>query len=225
MRVDYLCLLRFNEQLRKITASEFIDLLHKQLQACVVVVGHDFRFGRHGAADALALEHAGGQLGFTVSIVPPVLHEGVRISSSDVREALREGRLDRVAALLGRPYSMIGRVITGRSLGRELGYPTANIRMNRKRIPLFGIYAVRVCGVGAEPRAGVASLGTRPTLDGTEPLLEAHVFDFSGDLYGREIEVQFVQKIREELRFETLDALVARMRDDERVAREILAAA
>jgi riboflavin kinase/FMN adenylyltransferase len=126
--------------------------------------------------------------------------------------------------LLGRPYSMRGRVVAGQRLGRELGYPTANLRLERRRVPLGGIFAVRVRGVGSGALAGVASLGTRPTVGGVEPLLEVHVFDFSGNLYGCELEVEFVHKIRDEAKFDGLAALVAQMNQDARDARRILAA-
>jgi riboflavin kinase/FMN adenylyltransferase len=117
---------------------------------------------------------------------------------------------------------MRGRVVRGRQLGRELGYPTANLRLERRRSPLAGIFAVRVHGVETQALPGVASLGTRPTVDGVEPLLEAHIFDYSGDLYGREIEVEFVQKLREELRFDSVDALIVQMDRDAMAARSIL---
>jgi riboflavin kinase/FMN adenylyltransferase len=157
-------------------------------------------------------------------VVAPVLVGGERVSSSAVRSALAAGELPRAAGLLGRPYSMRGRVVAGQRLGRELGYPTANLRLERRRVPLGGIYAVRVRGIGEAVREGVASLGTRPTVGGVEPLLETHVFDFDGDLYGRELEVEFVQKIRDEAKFDGLEALVAQMNVDARDARRILAA-
>jgi riboflavin kinase/FMN adenylyltransferase len=141
-----------------------------------------------------------------------------------VRSALAVGELAGAQVLLGRRYAMRGRVVRGQQLGRELGYPTANMRLRRIRIPLGGIFAVRVHGIGDDALPGVASLGTRPTVGGSEPLLETHVFDFKGDLYGRELEIEFVARIRDELRFDDLDALVAQMHRDAREARDILAA-
>jgi riboflavin kinase/FMN adenylyltransferase len=146
----------------------------------------------------------------------------VRVSSSAVREALASGDLERAARLLGRPYSMQGRVIAGERLGQKLGFPTANLRLHRRVAPLGGIFAVRVHGVRAEPLPGVASLGTRPTVNGTEPLLEAHIFDFAGDLYRRHIEVEFVERLREERKFATLEAMVIQMHEDARRARKAL---
>jgi riboflavin kinase/FMN adenylyltransferase len=148
------------------------------------------------------------------------------VSSSGVRAALAAGEFAKARDLLGRVYSMRGRVVYGNQLGRKLGFPTANIRMRRRKLPLSGIFAVRVRGVDVQnthtARDAVASLGFRPTVDGTEPLLEVHVFDWSGSLYGRELDVEFVAKIRDEEKFETLDALVARMHVDAAEARHIL---
>jgi riboflavin kinase/FMN adenylyltransferase len=214
--------LRFGESLRCLSGEDFARLLARDLKTPVVVVGHDFRFGRNGEANGPMLTEAGRRLGFEVIVVPPVLIDGERVSSSQIRSALEQGDLARAEHLLGRPYSMIGRVVRGQQLGRDLGFPTANLRLGRKRSALQGIFAVRVKGIGDEALPGVASLGTRPTVGGTVPVLEAHLFDFAGELYGREIEVEFVAKLREEERFANLDALVAQMHVDAAQAREIL---
>jgi riboflavin kinase / FMN adenylyltransferase len=215
--------LKFDERLRTVSGEAFTRLLAEQLRSPVVVIGHDFRFGRNGEASAPMLGDAGRTLGFEVDVVPPVLVDGMRVSSSDIRAALAAGDLARAGRMLGRPYSMIGRVVLGQQLGRDLGFPTANLRLGRKRTPLQGIFAVRVHGIAGRPNApGVASLGTRPTVGGTVPLLEAHVFDFSGDLYGREIEVEFVSKLREEVCFANLDELVVQMNVDAAQARAML---
>ena len=215
--------LRFDEKLRCVTGDEFTRLLANELKVAAVVIGHDFKFGRHGEASAPMLCEAGRRLGFEVDVVEPVLVNGERVSSSAIRAALAAGDLKKAEALLGRPYSMVGRVVLGQQLGRDLGFPTANLRLGRKRTPLQGIFAVRVHGIEGLPRApGVASLGTRPTVGGTVPLLEAHVFDYSGDLYGREIEVEFVSKLREELCFASLDELVVQMNVDAAQARAVL---
>ena len=139
-----------------------------------------------------------------------------------VRERLERSDFAGAAVLLGRPYRMLGRVQHGNRLGRTLGFPTANLRLMRRKPPLRGILAVRAHGIEARPLAGVASLGTRPTVNGIEPLLEVHVFDFSGDLYGREIEVEFVAKLRDEVKFDSLDAMTVQMRMDAERARELL---
>jgi len=221
-RLDYVWLLRFCENVRGLTGEEFAQLLFGDLRAPVVVVGHDFRFGRNGEATAPMLQAAGARFGCAVDVVPPVMVDGVRVSSSRIREALARGDLPRAARWLGRPYSMSGRVVEGRHLGRRLGFATANLRLERRKPALGGIFAVRVRGVGCEPMPGVASLGTRPTVNGGEPLLEAHVFDFDGDLYGREIAVEFVAKLRDEERFASLDALTAQIGRDAAAARRLL---
>ena len=222
MGVDYLWLLRFDEALRNLSGEDFARLLVHRLRPSVVVVGHDFRFARKGEATAAALAAAGERLGFAVDVVPAVTLAGERVSSSGVRAALAGADFARAQRWLGRPYSMRGRVIGGRRLGRDLGFPTANLALGRRRAPVAGIFAVQVHGVASGTLPGVASLGTRPTIGGGEALLEAHVFDFSGDLYGREIEVEFAAKLREEQRFASLEALTVQMERDAADARRIL---
>jgi riboflavin kinase/FMN adenylyltransferase len=223
--LSYVLQLRFDEKLRCVTGEGFTKLLANELKAAAVVIGHDFKFGRNGEASAPMLREAGARHGFEVDVVEPVLIDGERVSSSAIRAALAAGDLKKAERLLGRPYSMVGRVVLGQQLGRDLGFPTANLRLGRKRTPLQGIFAVRVHGIDGLPNApGVASLGTRPTVGGTVPLLEAHVFDYSGDLYGREIEVEFVSKLREELCFASLDELVVQMNEDAAQARALLEA-
>ena len=242
MNLGAVWLLRFCESLRRLSGDEFASLLAGSVGAPVVVVGHDFRFGRGGEASVPMLTAAGQRLGFEVDVVAPVTIDGERVSSSGVRAALARGDLEFARRWLGRRYSMRGRVVRGNQLGRTLGFPTANLRVERRRCALAGIFAVRVYGVeGARQAsvgrgvgdeghalnsvglAGVASLGTRPTVNGRETLLEAHVFDFDGDLYGREIEVEFGAKLRDEERFADLDALTRQMNRDAEQARSILA--
>jgi riboflavin kinase/FMN adenylyltransferase len=220
--LEYLWLLRFGEPLRNLTGEQFAQVLGIELRARAVVIGHDFRFGRHGAATAPWLCEAGRRFGFEVEVVPAVTLEGERVSSSAVRADLARGDFARVERWLGRPYSMRGRVVHGNRLGRDLGFPTANLRIERRRPPIAGIFAVRVRGAGSGALPGVASLGHRPTVAGEQTLLEAHVFDFSADLYGREIEVEFVAKLREEECFPNLEALVEQMHWDAAQARSIL---
>jgi riboflavin kinase/FMN adenylyltransferase len=222
MGLDHLLLLRFGEGLRNLSGEDFARLLAHEVGAKAIVVGHDFRFGCNGEATAPVLAEAGKRLGFEVDVVAPVMLDGARVSSSGVREALGRGDLALAGRWLGRPYSMRGRVVHGQRLGRDLGFPTANLRAERLRTPLQGIFAVRVHGVEPKPLQAVASLGTRPTVGGVHTLLEVHVFDFSADIYGREIEVEFVQKLRDEEYFPTLDALVAQIHRDAAEARRIL---
>jgi riboflavin kinase/FMN adenylyltransferase len=224
--LHYLCVLRFDEKLRQLTGMQFVELLTERFNASAVVVGQDFRFGRGGAGSITLLRAAAEAGRFELELVPSVCIDDIRVSSSGVRAALATGDFHRARDLLGRAYSMCGRVVAGERLGRRLGFPTANIRMRRRKLPMTGIYAVRVRGVDArhahEARDGVASLGFRPTVDGTEPLLETHVFDFDDVLYGRELEVEFVAKIRDEEKFLSLDALVQQMHQDAAEARKLL---
>jgi riboflavin kinase/FMN adenylyltransferase len=221
--LDRCVVLRFDEHLQRVRAQDFIErLLVARLAARRIVVGHDFRFGYRGEADVEVLRTAAPTHGFEVDVIEPLMVDGVRASSTAVREALAAGDLARAARLLGRPYSMQGRVIAGERLGHKLGFPTANLRLHRRVAPLDGIFAVRVHCVASQPLPGVASLGTRPTVNGTEPLLEAHIFDFAGDLYRRHIEVEFVERLREERKFASLEAMVMQMHEDARRARNIL---
>jgi riboflavin kinase/FMN adenylyltransferase len=221
-RLDYLWLLRFGEALRNLPGDAFAQLLARELRPGLVVVGHDFRFGHRGEGTAAGLAAAGTRLGFEVDVLAPVMLDGERVSSSGLRAALACGDFERARRWLGRPWSMRGRVRPGRRLGRDLGFPTANLPLERRRAPVAGIFAVRVHGVESGPLPGVASLGTRPTVAGDEALLEAHLFDFCEDLYGREIEVEFAAKLRDEARFASLEALTAQMRRDAADARRIL---
>ena len=222
MSLDSVLVLRFGEGLRNLSGEAFAGLLARDLDARAVVVGHDFRFGCNGEATAPMLAEAGQRLGFSVDVVPPVMLDGERVSSSGVRDALGRGEFAIAERWLGRPYTMRGRVVSGQRLGRDLGFPTANLRIERRRTPLKGIFAVRVHGIGVTPLAGVASLGTRPTVGGVHTLLEVHLFDFAADIYGREIEVEFVAKLRDEEHFATVEALVEQIHRDAAQARRIL---
>jgi riboflavin kinase/FMN adenylyltransferase len=189
-----------------------------------VLVGDDFRFGARRAGDVNRLRELAPACGFELEVMPAIVRSGSRISSGAVREALAKGDLGRAATLLGRPYSISGRVVHGDRLGRELGCATANIQMKHNRPPLTGIFAVHVRGLGAEPRTAVASLGVRPTVkDAGVPVLEVHVFDFAGDLYGRHLQVDFLHKIRDEAKFADLAALRAQIDQDCEAARAFLA--
>jgi riboflavin kinase/FMN adenylyltransferase len=220
--IDLVGLLRFDARMAATTAGDFIQrMLVERLDVREVRVGPGFRFGKGRAGDIETLRAAGARAGFRAVEIEPVLLDGERVSSTRIRAALAEGDFVTAARLLGRPYAIDGRVVRGARLGRSLGYPTANLRF-AKVPPLSGIFATRVHGVGATPHAAVSSFGTRPTVDGVEPLLEAHLFDFDGDLYGRRIEVEFVEKLRDEVKFPDLPALVAQMHDDAARARRVL---
>jgi riboflavin kinase/FMN adenylyltransferase len=221
--VDRVVVLRFDRRMQGMGAAEFVDrLLVHGLGVRHVVVGHDFHFARRREGTIETLRTAGAAHGFTVEEVGQFLVAGERVSSSLVREALNRGDLDRATYLLGRPYRMAGRVRLGRKLGRQLGFPTANLALHRKVVPLWGVFAVRASGAGLVDHPAVASLGTRPTVNGTDPLLEVHLFDFDGDLYRRYLDVDFVARLRDEAKFESLDALVAQMHRDAAAARAAL---
>lgn len=215
---DAFWVLRFDDRLRALRALEFAQLLVRG-GVRQIVVGHDFRAGYRGEASQEWFQREGARHGLDIDVLPAVVDAGMRIGSGAIRTALDACDFKAAARLLGRPYTMRGRVIGGDQLGRKLGFPTANIRLARRRTPIEGIFAVRVRGVGG----GVASIGTRPTVGGLVPLLEVHVFDFAGDLYGRELEVEFVAFLRDTERFEDMDAMVAQMRRDAAAARALLA--
>jgi len=218
-------LLRFNQALTGMSPEDFVQrVLIERLRAREVWVGADFRFGHKRAGDVALLERMGKQHGFSARTMPAVLLDGERVSASRVRALLAAGNFGAVTPLLGRPFVIEGKVEYGNQLGRDLGYPTANIHLRDRVTPVHGIFAVRVgLGEGECSWPGVASLGTRPTVNEVaEPLLEVHLFDFEGDLYGQRMAVEFVAKLRDEMKFDGLDALKQQMRHDERSAREIL---
>jgi riboflavin kinase/FMN adenylyltransferase len=223
LEMDIVGLLRFNAAMVAMSAGDFIErVLLQRLSAREVWVGPEFRFGKGRAGDVAMLKRVGAERGFAVSEIAPVEVDGERVSSSNLRAHLAAGELGAAAHALGWRYAIAGKVVRGPQLGRTLGYPTANLRLGRKKPALKGIFATWVHGVGDAPWPSVSSLGTRPTVDGVEPLLEAHLFDFSGDLYGRRIEVEFVAKLRDEEKFNDLTALVVQMDIDSRNARHAL---
>lgn len=220
---DLVGLLRFDTTLASMRPEEFVrTVLLGRLAAREVWVGPGFRFGRARAGDLALLQAMGAELGFGAHEIECAQLDGERVSSTRIRAALASGDFAAAARMLGRPYAIGGRVVRGRQLGRTLGYPTANLRFGGKTPALRGIFATLVHGVGERPWPSVSSFGTRPTLDGGEPVLEAHLFDFDGDLYRRRIEVEFVARLRDEEKFPDLPSLVAQMRRDEARARCIL---
>ena len=221
--IDRLLLLRFDAALAAMEAEDFVArVLRARCGAREIWVGADFRFGHARRGDVALLKTLGARDGFTVQTLPDVSVDGERVSSSAIRAHLAQGEFAAASHLLGRSFSIGGHVVRGQQLGRQLGYPTANIRLGRRTSPVGGIFAVRVHGIGGAALPGVASLGVRPTVHGVEPLLEAHLFDFDGDLYGRRIDVEFVQKLRDEEKFHDLDAMVRQIDRDAAEARSIL---
>jgi riboflavin kinase / FMN adenylyltransferase len=217
--------LRFDRALTEMSAEDFVrKVIVGRMAAREVWVGEDFRFGHRRGGDFALLQAMGAELGFTAHAVAAVVVDGERVSSSRVRTLLAEGDFAGATKLLGRPFVIDGHVERGKQLGRTLGYPTANVHLGERVSPILGIFAVRI-GIGDGPCSwpGVASLGFRPTVNAVrEPLLEAHLFDFSGDLYGQRIGVEFVRKLRDEEKFDGLEALTAQMRQDEIAARQAL---
>ncbi len=207
----YVC--AFNHRFANVSVSDFMQrILRQSLNAQVILVGDDFRFGAQRAGSTQDFMQAG----FNLMKLPQVDLDGDRVSSTRVRSALANGQLDEAAKLLGRPYSISGKVVYGAQLGRKLGFPTANVHMRHERPPLTGVYAVKLDGLNA-----VANLGVRPTVAGVPKLsLEVHVLDFNENLYGRHVHVEFFHKIRDEMKFDGLDALKAQITRDADVARK-----
>lgn len=221
--VDELLCPRFST-VHGIAADAFIDeLLVGRLGAREVVVGDDFRFGADRRGTVAELERRGRAHGMKVTQVPPVFRHGERVSSTAIRRALGAGDLATAGAMLGRHYSISGRVVRGLGLGRKLGFPTANVDLRRLQTPIDGIFAARVKGLPGGSRDGVASVGTRPTIGGSTALLEVLIFDFDADIYGRYITVEFVRRLREERHFPDLASMQRQMHADVAAARAALA--
>jgi riboflavin kinase/FMN adenylyltransferase len=212
---------RFDAAFAARSAASFVDeVLVRGLGMRWLLVGRDFRFGERRSGDFGTLEDAALRHGFRLEAMPDVLFEGERVSSSAVRTALKAGDLKGAERLLGHPYTISGRVAHGAKLGRGLGFPTANIVL-RRTAPLSGIFAVEVEGPAIGKKAGVASVGRRPTINPVPiPLLEAHLLDWDGDLYGSHLKVRFLKKLREEKKYDGLPALQAAIAADAKEARE-----
>jgi riboflavin kinase/FMN adenylyltransferase len=208
MGVDRVHVCRFDALFAKKSAADFIHALHEKLHAKFVLIGDDFRFGSGRAGDFALVEKIGAERGFAVQSVQSVLHGGVRISSTAIRAALADGQIRMAREYLGRPYSISGRVFHGDGMGRKLGYPTANVQMKHNLPPLKGIYVVLAHAEGLGVLQGVASLGIRPTLKhDAQYVLEVHLFEFAQQIYGKHLRVEFLQKLRDEQKFNGLDEL------------------
>ncbi|MGZ8211053.1 MAG: bifunctional riboflavin kinase/FAD synthetase [Burkholderiales bacterium] len=219
--LDTTYVLRFDYRFAQIAANDFIGrILVRGVGVRHLLVGDDFRFGARRAGDFNMLKQCAGAFGYTVDAMTSVIVDGERVSSTSVREALAAGNLPRAARLLGRPYSISGRVVRGDGLGRKLGFPTANVQMKHNRPPLTGICTVEVHGAAEKPLRGVASLGVRPTVkQHGAPVLEAFLFDFEGDLYGRHVRVDFFEKLRDEEKYQDLATLTRQIAQDVENAR------
>ncbi len=214
-----LCI-NFNQEFANIEAEEFIrSLLVERLGVKFLVVGDDFSFGRNRRGNFSLLEQAGKKYGFTVVSTQSFCMSQQRVSSTCIREALANDELESAAQMLGRKYSMTGRVSHGQKLGRTIGFPTANIPLKRRVSPVAGVYVVKVKGFGNSAIGGVANIGNRPTVDGVRQQLEVHLFDFTANLYGKQLEVELLHKLRKEIKFDSFDALKKQIESDAQKAR------
>ena len=224
--IEQLCVLRFNEVLAGMSANDFIQkLLVKGLNVRYLVVGDDFKFGKDRKGDFALLKKMGEEHNFQVVNMHTFAIAETRVSSTRIRQALTAGDLMLAQTLLGHPYKMSGRVAHGDKRGRTLGYPTANIHLHRAKVPLTGVYAVRLYGLEDEPIEGIANVGVRPTIGEGNTLLEVHLFDFNKDIYGENVQVYFLHKVRDEKKFDGLPALVAQIERDCQSARNYFDAA
>ena len=216
--------LAFNTKFAAFSEKEFIQkVLVNGLKVRHLVVGDDFHFAQGRAGNFVTLQQAGIQYGFTVESQNTFILGGKRVSSTRVRQVLQRGDMQQAKELLGHPYTLCGRVSYGQQLGRNIGFPTANIFLHRQASPITGVFSVNLRGVSTQPLAGIANLGTRPTVNGKQLLLEVHIFDFNQNIYGRYVEVEFLHKIRDEQRFNSLDALQKQIELDSQLARKLLA--
>ena len=213
--------LHFDLQLAQMEASEFIEKL-TAAPVKTIAVGEDWRFGHHRSGDVNFLQQEAAKRGFKLEAVSPVMHDGERVSSTRIRQAIRDGNLATAEQMLGRPYSVSGKVTEGKKLGRTLGFPTANLATGEAQLPPDGVWAVRVLLPDGRDLPGVANLGLRPTVGGDRRWLEVHLLDFSGDLYGQELEIRFQKHLRPEIKFPSIDALRLQIRQDADEAQRLL---
>lgn len=222
--VAHVHICRFTKEFAALSAEDFVRrILVDGLKARYVLVGDDFRFGARRTGNLALLQALGKQYGYEVDVLHTIEAAGQRASSTAVRAALAIGDMAGAAQLLGRPYSISGRVIGGDRIGRKIGYPTANILLKHNRPPVKGVFAVRVQGLATPNWPGVANLGTRPSVHPHgNPTLEVHLFDLDRDLYGQHLRVEFLHKLRDEAKFPNFDALVVQIGKDAALARELL---
>lgn len=219
--IDYVLVLPFHQQFAAWRAEEFIqNVLVDHLAIEHVIIGDDFRFGFQREGDFAFLNNAGLRYGFTTEEMPSVILDGMRVSSTLIRDALEKGDQALAEHGLGRPYAMQGRVVHGDKLGRQLGFPTANINLHRNKAPVQGIYTVRVHGIEKQALPGVANIGIRPTVGGTKPLLEVYLFDFDRDIYGKHVSIEFCKKLRDEKHYKDLALLKEAIAKDVEMAKE-----
>ena len=206
--IDYLLCLRFDQALSDLSAEAFVQqILIEKLGTKHLVIGDDFHFGKNRQGNFAFLQENSERFGFVVDETETLTIDGERVSSTRIRHCIERGDFEQAAVLLGRPYSLGGRIAHGQKLGRQLGYPTINIKMGDKTLIVKGIFAVRVKGIDNRVLEGVASIGTRPTVAGVDTILEVYILDFNEDVYGRSVSVEFLHKLRDELKFDSLEEL------------------
>lgn len=220
--VEYVYCLKFDKQLAEMMPTDFAEqFIFSRLNAKHVLLGDDFRFGRDRAGDLVLLQELGHKHGVVIETYPDFCVEKTRVSSTQIRHALYLGDLSRAAALMGRQYSLCGRVMHGNGIGRQWGVPTANLSVAQGALPLSGVFCVQVKRQNNALLAGVANIGNRPTIDGSKNVLEVHLFDFDESLYGEMLQVFFLAKLRDEIKFSSVDALIAQIHVDVNAARNI----
>ncbi len=216
--IDFAFFLQFNKSLKTMTPQSFLDDVLAQLNLKHLIIGDDFRFGAERAGDFQLLKNWGKSNGTEVIANKTVSRDGLRISST---KALLQSKFELAAQLLGRPYTFSGKVVYGKQLGRTIGVPTANLWIPKQRLPIAGVYAVK-CSLAGESFNGIANMGTRPTVDGSKPVLEIHIFNFSESIYGQRLTVEFKNKLRDEKKFDNIDLLKEQILQDISQAKEIL---
>ena len=214
-QIDYLLCLHFDARLAEQSAEDFVQkILLESLNTRHLVIGDDFHFGKNRQGNFEFLQQNSARFGFTVDETETLMEDGERVSSTRIRHCIEQGNFEKAAELLGRPYSLSGRVAHGQKLGRQLGYPTINIKMGDKTLIVKGIFAVRVKGIDNRELEGVASIGTRPTVAGVDTILEVYILDFDRDVYGYSVEVEFLHKLRDEQKFDSLEELTVHIGRD-----------
>ena len=219
--IDFCMLLRFDEYLKSMTPKQFTEKILEELQIKSLTIGDDFKFGKDRKGDYHFLKNWGDSLGIEIHKTDTIKVDDQRVSSTRIREALISNNFETANAMLDWHYSYSGKVVYGNQLGREIGVPTANIWIPKQKLPISGVYAVR-CIVDNAKYLGIANMGIRPTVGGKRPVLETHIFDFEKDIYGSRITVQFIEKIREEVKFDSIDLLKSQIKKDIEEAKKIL---
>jgi riboflavin kinase/FMN adenylyltransferase len=219
--IERVLCLRFDQALANLRAEDFVEqILQQGLATRYILVGDDFHFGYQRVGDFALLKQLETQCGFQAEQISPVQLSGARVSSSRIRQLLMNGDLQQAKQFLGRPYSLSGRIAHGDKRGRSIGFPTANIYLHRKAVPISGVYVVKMHGIRSQPLPGVANVGIRPTFDGTRSLLEVHLFDFDEMIYGRHVQVEFIHKLRDEQRYPSFELLKQQIFRDTEQARK-----